>query len=168
MTTPISATSSTTAPAAPTRKAGESGLGQDAFMKLLVAQLKYQNPMAPADGQAYMTQMATFTQVEKLGQLVTAQADAAVWQQRLSAEGLVGKTVTGTVDGVERTGAVVGVRFGGEEGPVLELADGTTLVVDAVTATRATAVTPAATSTPSTGPSTSTTPATAPAGTTAS
>ena len=62
MTTPVSPT----APAAPAAAAAaakattkDGGLGQDAFMKLLVAQLKYQNPMAPADGQAYMTQMAT-------------------------------------------------------------------------------------------------------------
>jgi flagellar basal-body rod modification protein FlgD len=104
-------------------------------MKLLVAQLKYQNPMAPADGQQYMTQMATFAQVEKLGQLLTAQTDLAVWQKRLSAEGMVGKQVSGTSSSTEgavpTTGVVTGVRFD-KNGPVLELADGRTLTVDQV------------------------------------
>ncbi len=131
MTTPIGTASSTASAVASTTKAGESAMGPDAFMKLLVAQLKYQNPMAPTDGQAYMTQMATFTQVEKLDQLVKAQADAIQWQQRVSAEGLVGRSVTGTTDGATRTGTVVGVRYAAG-GAVLELSDGTTLAAGAV------------------------------------
>lgn len=137
MTTPLSGSTAAplaTSATAPAAGAAGPGLGQDAFMKLLVAQLKYQNPMAPADGQAYMTQMATFTQVEKLGQLVTAQAEVAQWQRRLSAEGMVGKQVTGTppdAGGTAVSGTVTGVRFG-TDGPLLELADGRTLAVDAV------------------------------------
>jgi flagellar basal-body rod modification protein FlgD len=38
---------------------------QDVFMKLLVAQLKYQNPMNPADGVEFMTQLTQFTQLEQ-------------------------------------------------------------------------------------------------------
>lgn len=38
---------------------------KDVFMKLLVAQLKYQNPMNPADGVEFMTQLAQFTQLEQ-------------------------------------------------------------------------------------------------------
>ena len=139
MTVPLSgATSSTAVPRAGTSDRGAppgDGLGQDAFMKLLVAQMKYQNPMAPTDGQAYMTQMATFTQVEKLGQLVSAQSAVAQWQKRLSAEGMVGREIHGTLPaaagGGSVTGVVTGLRFTAE-GAVLELADGRTLGVDAV------------------------------------
>ena len=140
MTTPLSGVTGTSStPASPGTGAASSGLGQDAFMKLLVAQLKYQNPMAPADGQAYMTQMATFTQVEKLGQLVTAQTEVAQWQKRLTAEGMVGREVTGalpleagsTAPPKSVTGTVTGVRFTAD-GPLLELADGRTLDVDTV------------------------------------
>lgn len=139
MTTPLGGTSaalptagaSSTTTTGKTGKPGESAMGPDAFMKLLVAQLKYQNPMAPADGQAYMTQMATFTQVEKLDQLVKAQADAVQWQQRVSAEGLVGRSVTGTTDGRTSTGTVVGVRYA-EGKALLELSDGTTLAPGSV------------------------------------
>ncbi len=178
MTTPLGGTSAATAPGAPAaKKAGESAMGPDAFMKLLVAQLKYQNPMAPADGQAYMTQMATFTQVEKLDQLVKAQADAVQWQQRVSAEGLVGRSVTGTTDGKSSTGTVVGVRYA-DGVALLELADGSTLAPGAVErvqtapgtpTTPATQTTPATSTPASTGTPTTSTPSTstaaAPAGT---
>ncbi len=38
---------------------------QDIFMQLLVAQLKYQNPMDPADGVEFMTQLTQFSQLEQ-------------------------------------------------------------------------------------------------------
>ena len=38
---------------------------QDVFMQLLVAQLKYQNPMNPADGVEFMTQLTQFSQLEQ-------------------------------------------------------------------------------------------------------
>jgi flagellar basal-body rod modification protein FlgD len=37
----------------------------DVFMKLLVAQLKYQNPTNPADGVEFMTQLTQFSQLEQ-------------------------------------------------------------------------------------------------------
>jgi flagellar basal-body rod modification protein FlgD len=37
----------------------------DIFMQLLVAQLKYQNPMNPADGVEFMTQLTQFSQLEQ-------------------------------------------------------------------------------------------------------
>lgn len=39
---------------------------QDIFMKLLVAQLRYQNPMNPADGIEFMTQLTQFSQLEQM------------------------------------------------------------------------------------------------------
>jgi flagellar basal-body rod modification protein FlgD len=38
---------------------------QDVFMRLLVAQLQYQNPMNPADGVEFMTQLTQFSQLEQ-------------------------------------------------------------------------------------------------------
>ena len=174
MTTPLGSsttgatTGTGTATAPKAKAAGESAMGPDAFMKLLVAQLKYQNPMAPADGQAYMTQMATFTQVEKLDALVKAQAAAATWQQRVSAEGMVGRSVSGSKDGVVTAGTVVGVRYS-EGTSVLQLSDGRTLDVGSVDHVSAVpAAAPAGTATPpgsgsgTAGTGTSTTGTTAP------
>lgn len=39
---------------------------QDVFMRLLVAQLQYQNPMNPADGVEFMTQLTQFSQLEQM------------------------------------------------------------------------------------------------------
>jgi flagellar basal-body rod modification protein FlgD len=135
MTTPISQTyqpsgAGKTAQTAPNTDAMGSS---DMFMKLLVAQLKYQNPMSPTDSNQQMSQMAVFAQVEKLGQLVTAQKTAQTWQERLSAESLVGKQVTG-VDAAKtsHTGLVTGVLLDAD-GPQLTLADGSTLAIGDVT-----------------------------------
>jgi flagellar basal-body rod modification protein FlgD len=38
---------------------------RDTFMKLLVAQLKYQNPLNPADGVQFLTQLAQFSSLEQ-------------------------------------------------------------------------------------------------------
>lgn len=41
-------------------------LGKDEFLKLLVAQMKNQDPMNPMDGQQMAAQLAQFTSVEQL------------------------------------------------------------------------------------------------------
>ena len=52
-------------------------VGADTFLKLLVEQLKHQDPMAPQDGAQFLAQLAQFNSVEqlmsindKLGQLL--------------------------------------------------------------------------------------------------
>ena len=129
MTTPISGATSTTPTTTGTSSTDHAANDKDMFMKLLVAQLKYQNPMSPTDGNQYMSQMAVFTQVEKLGQLVEAQQKAQAWQERLSAQTLVGTEVSGVdADKVAHTGVVKTVSFG-EDGPLLTLADGSSIAV---------------------------------------
>lgn len=69
-------------------------LDRDAFLKLLVAQLKYQDPTNPADSSQMLAQSAQLTMVDRLNELTTAyQASAA--SQRLSLAGtIVGRDVT--------------------------------------------------------------------------
>ncbi len=134
MTTPVGGTSAASASAA-TKAASpaSTAFDKDTFMKLLVAQLKYQNPSSPTDSNAYMSQMAVFAQVEKLGQLLTSQQASQAWQQRVSAEGLVGRQVTGLgSDETLHTGVVTGVTLG-HGAPTLTLSDGTALGIDHVT-----------------------------------
>jgi flagellar basal-body rod modification protein FlgD len=40
-------------------------MGQDAFLKLLVAQLKYQDPLKPQDGSAFVAELAQFSNLEQ-------------------------------------------------------------------------------------------------------
>jgi flagellar basal-body rod modification protein FlgD len=89
---------------------------QDTFMKLLVAQLKYQDPSNPTDSAALMAQTAQFTQVEKLGQI----ADLMTAQQLIGASSLVGRTVTyQDLNGVTQSGIVKMAKLNGDSEPIL-------------------------------------------------
>ncbi|NNG65231.1 flagellar biosynthesis protein FlgD, partial [Pseudomonas fragi] len=44
--------------------AGSSSLGKDAFLQLLVTQLKNQNPLDPQDNTAFVAQLAQFSSLE--------------------------------------------------------------------------------------------------------
>ena len=57
---------SPTATAQTTSKKKGDEMGQVEFMKLLIAQLKNQDPEAPVDSKEFAVQLAQFTQVEKL------------------------------------------------------------------------------------------------------
>jgi flagellar basal-body rod modification protein FlgD len=87
-------------------------LDKDAFLKLLVAQLKYQDPLNPASGTEFIAQTAQFTQVEKLEDLATTERKLLTNQLNLAAGTLVGKTVTYTgEDGNAASGVVTGARL---------------------------------------------------------
>ena len=47
-------------------KADGSIVSKDDFLRLLVAQIKNQNPLNPADGVEFLTQLAQFSQLEQL------------------------------------------------------------------------------------------------------
>jgi flagellar basal-body rod modification protein FlgD len=89
---------------------------QDTFLKLLVAQLKYQDPSNPADSTQFLAQTAQFTQVEKLGQI----ADMIKGQQLIGASSLVGRTVTyQDANGATQSGVVTTVKLNGDSEPTL-------------------------------------------------
>ena len=117
MTTPIAAS---TAAAPSTSTSGAlAGLDGQAFLELLVAQLRYQNPMAPSDPAAMLQQTAQLRQVETLQELATSQQEVARMQEASMAAGLVGKQVDALdAEGAAVTGAVDSVRFSAA-GPVL-------------------------------------------------
>ena len=143
MTTIADATSAAATAAAAAAKAAGSkaaapppggAMGKDAFMQLLVAQMRYQNPMSPVDGQQYMAQLAQFAQVEKLETIAKSQTDAAMWQKAISGQAMLGQSVTGTgAAGKEITGTVTRVTLTAT-GARLELTGGGSLAVDEVKA----------------------------------
>ena len=68
-TTSTSGVTGTGTPTQLDRTDSAGSLGQDAFLKLLVAQMQHQDPMAPTDSSQMMSQMAQFTSVEQLTNL---------------------------------------------------------------------------------------------------
>ncbi len=83
------------------------------FLKLLMAQLQYQDPTNPADTSQFMSQTAQFTSVEKMQQLTALQQKVLDAANQQTAASLVGRKVTYTdVSGTSRTGLVTGCTLG--------------------------------------------------------
>src|SRR4051812_2940840 len=94
---------------------------KDMFLQLLVAQMRYQDPMNPTDSSQFLAQSAQFTALEKMQDVADKTAQLFQAQISFGASGLIGKTVTwNDADGVKQTGAVHGVTFGAD-GPVLDV-----------------------------------------------
>jgi flagellar basal-body rod modification protein FlgD len=111
---------------------GLGQLGSDAFLKLLVAQLKYQNPMNPGDGTAMLEQTAQFTTVETLQSIAEMNQRLMGFQQVTMSLGVVGKPITAlSLDGFHVEGVVESVRFTAD-GPFLELDSGIEIPMDNV------------------------------------
>jgi flagellar basal-body rod modification protein FlgD len=89
-------------------------LGKDQFLKLFVAQLQHQDPMNPMQDTEFMGQMASFSTLEQVTNLATANAQVAESLNSSSAVALLGKTVTWTDEAdVSHTGVVEKVTTAG-------------------------------------------------------
>ena len=100
----------------PTSK-GDNELGQEDFLKLLVAQLKNQDPSNPADNGEFLGQIAQFSMVsgiDDLGDSFDSIAGSLFTNQSMQAATLVGKEVL-----VETNEAML--TAGGDVEGVLEL-----------------------------------------------
>lgn len=75
-------------------------LGKDAFLKLLVAQLKYQDPLEPSSSEEFIATTAQFTVVEKLDELTKQGANTALVNSLTTASALIGREVTVTRNGL--------------------------------------------------------------------
>ncbi|MDO5572799.1 MAG: flagellar hook capping FlgD N-terminal domain-containing protein [bacterium] len=69
-----------------TTKSSNSTLDKDAFLQLLVAQMKYQDPLEPTSNTEYISQFATFSELEEMQNMSSA-------MDLSRASGLVGQQV---------------------------------------------------------------------------
>ena len=65
----------------------KNGMDKDAFLQLLVAQMKYQDPLEPTSNTEYIAQYATFSQVEQMQNM-------AATMELSRAASMAGKLVT--------------------------------------------------------------------------
>lgn len=82
--------------------ASKNGMDKDAFLQLLVAQMKYQDPLEPTSNTEYISQYATFSQVEQMQNM-------AATMELTRASSMVGKLVeVSTTDSNGETKTVQG------------------------------------------------------------
>ncbi len=77
----------------------DSVMGKNDFLKLLVAQLKHQDPLNPSESTEFTAQLAQFSSLEKLQNIEATLNGFEVYQSTLNniqSSGFIGKTVTAT------------------------------------------------------------------------
>ena len=123
----------TTSSSNPSAAAGTPDtLDYDAFLQLLIAQMKYQDPTKPADPSQFIAQLASFSSVEQAIK-TNAKLDSLMTSQALSqSEGFIGRTVTSQDGSISGTVAGVRIISGGavailSDGQQLALAAGVTV-----------------------------------------
>jgi len=98
-------------PASPTQRvsvaetgdAGSAYMNYEAFLRMLIAEMKNQDPTQPSDPAQYLSQLASFSSVEQ-GIKTNSKLDDLMTSLALSqADSLIGRTVT------SRDGSVTGV-----------------------------------------------------------
>lgn len=75
---------------------GTESLDREAFLKLLVAQLKYQDPTKPADTSQMLTQTAQLTMVDRLNEMAAIFNESAATDRLAVAGTIVGKDISFT------------------------------------------------------------------------
>lgn len=89
-------------------------MGKDEFLKMLVAQLKHQDPMNPMDGTAFTAQLAQFSSLEQLQNINTQLTSFTQQQQSLGnaqAVNLIGKQILAKGDAVSVDGNPVALGY---------------------------------------------------------
>jgi flagellar basal-body rod modification protein FlgD len=114
MTSPIAgSTGSLATNTATTSMDRADQMDKDTFLKLLVAQMKYQDPSSPTDPTQFVSQTAQFTQVEKLTSLSDLTQRVYDSSRQQTATSMIGRTITfKDASGASRTGLVTGASVG--------------------------------------------------------
>ena len=107
-----------------------AGMGKDDFLKLLMAQMRNQDPMKPMEDTQMMAQMAQFSALEATQKLSETMDRSMNLQIQSQAATLVGKYVETIQDNQYVAGQVTSVGFDTENGALVPrlLLDGKTVV----------------------------------------
>ena len=82
---------------------GNSEMGKEEFLTLLVAQLSNQDPLSPMEDKEFTGELAQFSSLEQLTNIsagITALGEANTMDQMVSAASFIGKTIRSEGDGI--------------------------------------------------------------------
>jgi flagellar basal-body rod modification protein FlgD len=93
-----------------------SGISQDDFLRLLLAQLRFQDPLKPVDNQQFIAQLAQFSALE-INRQQSEKVDTLLTVESITQSvGLIGRSVQlRTAQGDSPLGIVSAVSFSGGE-----------------------------------------------------
>jgi len=99
-----------------------TGLGQDAFLEILLTQLTFQDPLKPLDNEAFVAQLAQFTSLEQ-SRLTTENTELLLRMEGVAQSlSLLGRTVQVQNAGDAAVGRVTAVSFDEQGAPRLSIA----------------------------------------------
>ncbi|MDF1605969.1 flagellar hook capping FlgD N-terminal domain-containing protein [Nocardioides sp. YIM 152315] len=107
----------------PTAATGSSSDDKEMFLNLMVAQLRYQDPLNPTDSGQFLAQNAQFTALEKMQDVADQTAALLSAQVSFGAAGMVGKNVTYLTEDGDTASGVVGSVTYDASGPLLQIGD---------------------------------------------
>jgi flagellar basal-body rod modification protein FlgD len=132
-TLPAGSTAATDAASGSDASSTQSLLDPQAFLQLLVAQLKYQDPTNPTDTSTFMNQTAMLSQVQTMNSMSTTLSALAQSQQAQSATDMIGKQVTyldangmrvsGLVGSASLSGTTATLQVGGTSVPLTSVVE---------------------------------------------
>jgi flagellar basal-body rod modification protein FlgD len=106
-------------------------LNQQDFIKILMTQLTYQDPLKPMDNTQFMAQMAQFTALQQTTELNTNLVQLIQNQAALQSVGLIGRTVDISTASGKQTGTVSALSYAGSL-PVISVSLGSGQTLDNV------------------------------------
>jgi flagellar basal-body rod modification protein FlgD len=108
----VTATSSATDTSLTSAISGTGSLDKNAFLKLLITQLQYQDPLQPTDDKEFIAQLAQFSSLEQTTQVNSQVTSLGLMLSSSQALTLVGRNVQYLdAAGQTATGQVTGVSF---------------------------------------------------------
>lgn len=111
-TTAANATGLYTTPATTMVSDGNNAMDKEAFLGLLVAALRYQDPTSPMSTSEMMQQTTQLASMEQLAEMTTISQENFALQMRIAAANLVGTQVTYLdAKGTTATGEVTAVSY---------------------------------------------------------
>lgn len=128
-----------------TKVSDNSALNKDAFLQLLVTQLKYQDPLDPQDNSAFIAQLAQFSSLEQMSNVASGMENVGKLVGNIDTSVLVGQIShmigqdiswttkssdeSGNISSATYEGEVTGVSITDGQPTIIAKADGQTYQV---------------------------------------